>query len=331
MKYATKFVLQPNWRLFLIDLGIRPEDVVRQAALPLDAFNREKMELTPQHYFQFWEAVEHIANIEHLPLKIGQMLSVELFDPAIFACICSPNLSVALERITLFKKLIGPIHLNTATDAQQMRLDIEFYQVGAAIPQSLILTELVFFTQLARLCLRSHIMPLAITLPELPEQLAPYRDYFGVTPKKDSKISISFSHVDCTKPFLTANPTMWAFFEPNLRQNLLNLNNAVQTQEKVKTILLENLPAGFSRIEDVAEKLALSKRSLQRLLEEEQTNFQSILDNTRQALAEHYLTCSSISPSEVSYLLGFQEVNSFARAFKKWTGETPYAFRHRYS
>mgnify|MGYP006204857391 CR=1 FL=1 len=110
-----------------------------------------------------------------------------------------------------------------------------------------------------------------------------------------------------------------------------DLNLTKDQQEKVKAILLENLPAGFNRIEDVAEKLALSKRSLQRLLEEEQTNFQSILDSTRQSLAEHYLSRSSISPSEVSYLLGFQEVNSFARAFKKWTGETPNTFRHRYS
>ena len=192
MKYTTKFVLQPNWRLFLIDLGIRPEDVVRQAALPLDAFNREKMELTPQHYFQFWEAVEHIANIEHLPLKIGQMLSVELFDPAIFACICSPNLSVALERIALFKKLIGPIHLNTATDAQQMRLEIEFYQVGEAIPQSLILTELVFFTQLARLCLRSHILPLAITLPAPPNNSHPIKTTLASLQRKAQKFRSVF-------------------------------------------------------------------------------------------------------------------------------------------
>ncbi|WP_228704646.1 helix-turn-helix domain-containing protein [Acinetobacter piscicola] len=52
-----------------------------------------------------------------------------------------------------------------------------------------------------------------------------------------------------------------------------------------------------------------------------------MLDDTRQALAQYYLKQSSISPSEISFLLGFQEVNSFARAFKSWTGHTPNTYR----
>ncbi|MFC3903449.1 AraC-type DNA-binding protein [Acinetobacter marinus] len=331
MKYATKFVLQPNWKLFLIDLGVRPEDVLRQASLPLDAFNRGKMELTPAQYFQFWNALEDSAGVEHLPLKIGQMLTVELFDPAIFACVCSPNLQIALERFALFKKLIGPIHLHPIKDTKAFRLEVEFYQVGETVPNSMMLTELIFFTQLARLCTRSQVTPLRVTLPELPNDLDRYHDFFGVRPQQGNTISIHFSLADSEKPFLTANPTMWSFFEPNLRQSLANLDDTIPTQDKVKAILLESLPAGFSRIEDIADRLALSKRTLQRLLEDEQTNFQSILDDTRLSLAEHYLSQSSISPSEVSYLLGFQEVNSFSRAFKKWTGETPNTFRHRYS
>ena len=120
---------------------------------------------------------------------------------------------------------------------------------------------------------------------------------------------------------------MWDFFEPNLQQKLASLENHVVMSEKVKAILLESLPAGQSSVDMVAQKLALSKRTLQRILQEEDTSFKTILDDTRQALSFYYLKQSSISPSEISFLLGFQEVNSFARAFKSWTGHTPNTYR----
>lgn len=327
MKYASKFILQPNWKLFLIDLGVHPEDVLRLASLPLDTFNRKDFYVTPEQYFQFWRAIETVSGIEDLPLKVGQMITVELFDPAIFACVCSPNLTIALQRLSHFKKLVGPMLLSVAVEQDKLCLAIEFYDVECKVPTSLIMTELVFFTQLARICTRSNIIPLAIYLPELPNHLEEYKDFFGIRPKKGNQVSIHFSRKDAEHPFLTSNAMMWSFFEPNLKQTLANLEDGVGASEKVKAILLESLPAGLSSIDMVAQRLALSKRTLQRLLEEEHTNFKTILDDTRQALAQYYLKQSSISPSEISFLLGFQEVNSFSRAFKSWTGQTPNTYR----
>lgn len=327
MKYSSKFMLQSNWKLFLMDLGVQPEDVLRLASLPLDTFNRKDFYVRPDQYFQFWSAIETVSGIDDLPLKIGQMITVELFDPAIFACVCSPNLTIALQRLSHFKKLIGPMLLSVAVEQDKLCLDIEFYEVQSSIPTSLIMTELVFFIELARICTRSHITPLTVSLPELPNHLEAYNQFFGVDLKKAKNISIHFSKDDGERPFLTSNATMWSFFEPNLQQKLVSLENDVLMSEKVKAILLESLPAGQSSVDMVAQKLALSKRTLQRILQEEDTSFKAILDDTRQALAQYYLKQSSISPSEISFLLGFQEVNSFARAFKSWTGHTPNTYR----
>lgn len=220
--------------------------------------------------------------------------------------------------------------LHVAIDHHRTSLEIEFYDVDDEVPESLAMTELVFFTQLARICTRTHVIPIEVCLTQLPTHLTKYEDFFGITLQKGDRVSIRFSRQDSERPFLTSNPTMWSFFEPHLRQNLTDLNENAPTHEKVKTILLESLPAGLSSIDDVAQRLALSKRTLQRLLEDEQTNFKTILDDTRQALAEHYLKQPSLSSGEISFLLGFQEVNSFSRAFKNWTGQTPNAYRHEY-
>lgn len=80
-------------------------------------------------------------------------------------------------------------------------------------------------------------------------------------------------------------------------------------------------------MEGVARRLAMSKRTLQRRLVEEGTSYQDVLRDTRLELARHYLVRTSVPLGEISFLLGFEESNSFFRAFNDWTGRTPEAVR----
>ncbi len=79
----------------------------------------------------------------------------------------------------------------------------------------------------------------------------------------------------------------------------------------------------------IASALHLSQRSLQRKLKQAGTSYQEILDQLRKELAQQYLQQSHLSINEISYLLGFTNVNSFTRAFNLWTGQPPSRFRQR--
>ena len=96
--------------------------------------------------------------------------------------------------------------------------------------------------------------------------------------------------------------------------------------DRVQSALSELLPTGQSSIENVSHKLGVSKRTLQRRLQEESTSFKIELNQTRQKLARYYLTNSTTSGGEISFLLGFDDPNSFFRAFHTWTGKTPESF-----
>lgn len=124
---------------------------------------------------------------------------------------------------------------------------------------------------------------------------------------------------------------MWSFFESGLKKRLSDLDAEATMSQRVQSALLEMLPGGQSTIEQVATRLAMSKRSLQRYLSEESTAYQDVLNATRKELARHYLARSPISPGEIAWLLGFQDSNSFNRAFKGWTGITPGEYRSRAS
>jgi AraC-like DNA-binding protein len=77
----------------------------------------------------------------------------------------------------------------------------------------------------------------------------------------------------------------------------------------------------------VARRLGLSSRTLQRRLAGEGASFQEVLRETRTALGGHYLAKTTLPIAEVAFLLGFDEPNSFYRAWRAWTGVTPDSVR----
>lgn len=83
------------------------------------------------------------------------------------------------------------------------------------------------------------------------------------------------------------------------------------------------LEDGTSSIGDVAKRLATSSRTLQRRLAEIGTSHADLLDETRTELARRYLGERSLSIPEVAFLLGYADVPTFHRAFKRWTQRTP--------
>jgi AraC-like DNA-binding protein len=73
----------------------------------------------------------------------------------------------------------------------------------------------------------------------------------------------------------------------------------------------------------------MSDRTLQRRITEDGTTFRILLTEARQELARELLSAGDASLEEVAYLLGYQDVNAFHRAFKEWEGITPGEWRER--
>ncbi|WP_420589487.1 AraC family transcriptional regulator ligand-binding domain-containing protein [Bacterioplanoides sp.] len=329
MKRASKFVVSPGWKVLLNDMQIDLQEALAHARLPADLFHREQSFLTPVEYFSLWQGIEYAAGDRPLAMLLAENMSVESFDAPIFAAICSPDLNTALTRISQYKPLIGPMIMDIRQDIQRTELRIRCYGYQGNLPEALALTELVFFTQLGRLATRQQIIPEKVILPELPADIEIYQQYFGCPLSQGDEVAVFFAASDASRPFMTSNAAMWDFFEAGLNQKLADLNHNANTTERVKAVLMEALPAGQSSAEYVAERLAMSKRTLQRKLTSEAETFQSVLQAVRAELADHYLQKSNIPLAEISFLLGFQEANSFIRAFTGWKGVSPGSYREQ--
>lgn len=97
--------------------------------------------------------------------------------------------------------------------------------------------------------------------------------------------------------------------------------------QQVKAAILDQLPSGNVTDDSVSEAVYTSIRSLQRKLHEKGTTFKTILTEVRKDLALKYIHDRKLTLTEISFMLGFSEMSSFSRAFKRWTGESPKEFR----
>lgn len=131
-------------------------------------------------------------------------------------------------------------------------------------------------------------------------------------------------------PLPNADVALFPVLQAHAEQ-LLQARLRAETEKSVIALVREAitqmLAQDRARLPEVAERLGLTPRTLQRKLKDADTSFQLVLDSTRQELAERYLRQPELSITDIAYMLGFQEQSSFNHAFKDWTGVNPGAYR----
>lgn len=329
MPYSSTYALDRMWPPLLKDLGVSSANVLRRAGLPDDLFAHHNVRLEPHDFYRLWEGLEKEIGDETFPIKVCDAIKPEFFSPPLFAALCSPNFLTAVERIARYKTLVAPMRIDIKTTKDVVSLDLIWLPAADHPPVSFVTMELLFFVYLARTGTCERIKPVKVTTPKPPQQIEPFTDYLGIKVQRGTSHLLSFSKADTLRPFMTASDDMWATFEPQLRRRLSELDASVSAKERVQSALLEALPSGIASVEAVSEKLAISKRSLQRQLAADGTTFVDVLQATREKLAKHYLAKSDLTISEIAFLLGFTEENSFYRAFRSWTMNTPDDFRQK--
>lgn len=329
MARNSTFSLNIGWRTLLKDVGLTPEEILRRARLPDDTFSRTERGLNTDEYFRLWHAMEAGMDNPAFPLNLVEKVSAEVFDPPLFAALCSTNMMQAVQRLVRYKQLIAPMVLETAVDHNGILTVSPRWLFATDVPLSLQVAELAFLLRLARLATREPVMALNVQLPKLPAgaQAGHFTRYFGTAISQGENPAISFAATDVLRPFLTVNEGMWQVFEPELRRRLSQLDETASTAQRVHAVLLELLPGNEATIEKTAERLGMSKRTLQRRLEDEGENFRALINTCRENLARYYLRNTRLPGYEIAFLLGFEDPNSFYRAFMTWTGQTPETVR----
>jgi AraC-like DNA-binding protein len=113
------------------------------------------------------------------------------------------------------------------------------------------------------------------------------------------------------------------------RQRLMELRGEDRLLNKVRETVLQQLPGGLPKVQDVAGQLDMSARTLQRRLQERNLRYQQLLDEVRSELALQLIRDVSLSLNELADYLGFNDQSAFQHAFRRWQGVSPGNYRRR--
>jgi AraC-like DNA-binding protein len=126
-------------------------------------------------------------------------------------------------------------------------------------------------------------------------------------------------------PLRSSNPEL---LEPLERAAAKMLERRAQdVVARARAVVPEVLRAGEPGLSGVARRLGVSARTLQRRLGERGTSYADIVDEVRRELAHREVALGTRSFGEIAFLLGFSQASAFDRAFRRWTGSTPSAYR----
>lgn len=315
----------------LAQLGLDVDQVLRQAGISPTLRHQTKQSLTTQQYFAIWSAIEVVSGDALIGLRIGGDARTDQFDPASFAALHSSNFGEALERMARYKRLTCPETIRVEPDGGTTRISFHWLCALARAPDALTDSAFANIQLLLRSGTGKAIAPKRIELAHLrgeaQSEARRYADYFGC------KVVVGLEHdamvyagATLNERFVTGNVDLIAALLPGLD---LQLEAAApqSLDAQVKAVLTEMMRGERPSMEAVARHLLLSPRTLQRRLTEAHTSYQNILDAVREDTACKLLGHTSMEPGEIAFYLGFEEVNSFQRAFHKWQGMTPTQWR----
>lgn len=306
--------------------AIDSDALFRRAGLDPDRLRDSNARYPLAGMQRLWALATSATGDECFGLEVAQAWHPTTFHALGYSALASETLREALLRVVRYSRVVttgARIELHQNGEDVVLRLLSSLPGEQMVVPAS-IDAGAASILVLCREGRGGQINPVRVTLsraePGCSSRLQAFfgcRVDFGATEN-----CLVFRATDLDAQLPTANPVLLRVNEQVLTDYMARLERSEVTVQ-VQAKLIQLLPSGAVGESSVARALNLSLRSMQRKLKARGVTFRKLLDDTRGQLAEQYLKDSTLSVSEIAYLLGFAEVSSFSRAFRRWTGRAP--------
>jgi len=291
-------------------------------------FDQSRIWVTTEEMFALYNAIQEISADPGIGLKLGSEERPERYSPIAIAALYSRSFGDALKRIARYKRLVSPQEIRIIEVGKECAVEFVWLLAESTEAPTWIDMCFAWTVTIGRRGTGRSINPSRAELrrPEAHPRL--YEDYFGCPVKFGARRNrLFFCGEDVSQPFVTHNPELLELVAPQLEAELKQQLADRPLKEQAKGILKRLLAGQKPRLEDVAVELRVSSRTLQRRLLEEGITFHDLVEEARRDMAQHYLSQPALELNETAYLLGYEDPNSFIRAFHKWEGTSPGEWR----
>jgi AraC-like DNA-binding protein len=312
----------------LEELGVPASAVLRRAGLPQGFIDQPRLLLKTEELFALWRAVGEVSTNPAIGLLLGTETKTERFHPIALAALSSENFGAAKEQMARYKQLTCPEEILQEKDDEEWRLQFRWLLADEAEPPVLNECCFAWVLSIARHGTGSRLSPVRVEFVQPRAYVKTIERHFGCPVVCGAaRNTIVFRASDAQRPFVTRNAELLGMLAPQFEEELKQENGDENFMERVRAAIQQKLTGRRPNIEDIADALHISSRTLQRRLQGEGSSFQRALEEARHLLARHYLNNSVLELNEAAYLLGYEDSNSFVRAFRSWEGVPPARWR----
>lgn len=246
-----------------------------------------------------------------------------------YAWLSSGTLRTALKRLARFSRLIGEKAACRVEDgADAVAFIFDHGRGDTVVGNAMADYTLALIVDMCRTNFGPTLTLQSVTLRRpTPKNLKPYEQFFAcpIDFGASSDSLVLERHI-AERPLPSSNHELATTFDAILSKQLVELGSG-DLLTRCKAWLLQELTSGEPSEIDLARAMGLSSRTLQRKLSEYDMTYRSVLEAVRYDLAMRYLDDPSKTVTDITFLLGFSEQSAFTRAFKRWSGKAPTAYR----
>jgi AraC-like DNA-binding protein len=263
-------------------------------------------------------------------LHFAERLDLDAFDVVGHLAARSATLGEALQRVCAFSRIL---HDAGRVDLEHRADEVVLYPGCRGLlhtyPRHVAELATLGAVVLARRVTGVHVVPRAVRLKHpAPARRSEHHRLFGVAPEFDqAETAIALDASVLTLPIVGSQPGLVTYLDAYANDVMSRLPDDGGLVARVERLVTAQLARGVPEVDAIASQLALSSRTLQRRLADAGTSFAAIVARARHHLAERYLADDRISIAEVGFLVGFADASNFHRAFRRWAGVTPAAYR----
>ncbi len=314
---------------FLNSMGVDPAKVLRRAHLSQELLHKSRFLLTTEEAFAFGEAIAEVSGNPAIGLKLGTITRTQNFNPPGIAALCSENLGEAMAQIGRYKQLTCPEELVQLKEKGEWTLRFRFLMTDQPEPPVLIQAGFAYLLSIARHGTENKdFSPFRLELIDTNPPIKQIKQLFGCPVVTGAQHNVMvLREADSALPFVTRNPELFEMLAPQLDQELREGRNTESFVDRVRMAIQEKLTGKRPAMEDIADVLRISPRTLQRRLQDDGYSYQRVLEEARRHLARHYLAHSHLDLNDAAFMLGYNDAASFVRAFRAWEGVPPARWR----
>ena len=285
---------------------------------------------------RLWPLVMEATHNPHFDLHLGRLINFTAAGTLAYVLLHAPTLGAAIAQLCRYQDVACQGVRTVQTPAPEWPggswLTLELTSPAIIYPRYVLNSELSIYLAVFATLIGQPATPLAVRLAyPRPADTQEYERAFGTAALEfDAPVTqVAFSAATLAQPVLHANPALFPLFEQHAAALLAQLPSSQLPSlvEQVRSEIVRQLKGEAPTLAAVADRLHLGVRTLQLKLKEANYTYQQLLDTVRRDLAQRHLREPHLSTTDIAFLLGYSEPSVFVRSFKKWTGQTPGAFR----